>query len=101
MISLFSLDVGAAQSRRSQAQSSSGSAAGSVRPSRSTSRGASSAAAVAAVGDDGEVDSAGRKPCPKCGKRYNVSLWFERHYRDCKGPATDNAGKALSEVLAD
>ena len=90
MISLFSLDVGA-QSRRSRDQSSG--SVGSARPSRSASRGAS----VAAVGDDSEVDSAGRKPCPKCGKRYNVSLWFERHYRDCKGPAGDNTGKALIE----
>ena len=96
MISLFSLDVGA-QSRRSRDQST-GSAGGSARASRSTSRGASSAAAI---GEDGEVDSAGRKPCPKCGKRYNVSLWFERHYRDCKGPAKDNTGKPIIEFHAD
>ena len=100
MISLLSFDVGA-HSRRSEDQSS-GSATGPTRASRSNSRGASasrsnsagasttSSAAAPAVGDDSEIDSAGRKPCPKCGKRYNVSLWFERHYRDCKG-----TGKAL------
>ena len=88
MISLFSLNVGA-QSRRSRDQSSG--SGGSARASRSTSRGGASSAAAVAVGEDGEVDSAGRKPCPKCGKRYNVSLWFERHYRDCKGTDTGKA----------
>ncbi len=50
---------------------------------------------------DTDVDSAGRKLCPKCGGRYNAKIWFMRHFVSCKGSLSLEGSEATASPNKD